>query len=316
MHPSAKLIAPTLLVLAACAHPAPVVQSNRPSGSSGSLPAPSASASRLSSGFRPSHVVVLVMENKDYGSVIGSPDAPYANGLAKRFGLSTGSYAVAHPSLPNYLALLGGSTFGITSDCTSCTVHAPNLVDQLEGAGISWKAYMEGLPSPCYQGASAGAYAKKHDPFLYFDDIAGNPARCSHVVPLTQLTTDLANGALPAFAWVTPDLCHDTHDCSLGTGDRFLAGLVPTLQRAMGPDGVLYLTWDEGVTDAGCCGSPGGGHVATIVVGSAVHAGTRLAGPFSHYSILRTIEAMWGLPPLRQAGCSCTEIMTAFFAAA
>jgi hypothetical protein len=244
------------------------------------------------------------------------PHAPYENGLAKRFGLSTGSYALAHPSLPNYLALLGGSTFGITSDCTSCTVDAPNLVDQLEGAGISWKAYMEGLPSPCYQGPSAGAYAKKHDPFLYFDDIARNAARCSHVVPLTQLTADLASDHLPAFTWITPDLCHDTHDCGVATGDGFLAGLVPKLQRAMGPDGVLFLTWDEGSTDAGCCGSPGGGHVATIVVASAVRAGTRLAGPFSHYSILRTIEAMWGLPPLRQAGCSCTEIMTAFFAAA
>ncbi len=256
------------------------------------------------------------MENKEYGSVIGSSDAPYENGLAKRFGLSTGSYAVAHPSLPNYLALLGGSTFGITSDCTSCTVHARNLIDQLDGAGISWKAYMEGLPSPCYQGPSAGDYAKKHDPFLYFDDIAGDGDRCSHVVPLTQLTVDLARGALPRFAWITPDLCHDTHDCGVATGDRFLAGLVPSLQRAMGPDGLVFLTWDEGVTDAGCCGSPGGGHIATIVVGSAVRAGARLAGPFSHYSILRTIEAVWGLPPLRQAGCSCTQIMTAFFAAA
>ena len=255
------------------------------------------------------------MENKEYGSVIGNPDAPYVNGLAKQFGLSTGSYAVAHPSLPNYLALIGGSTFGITSDCTSCTVDASNLVDQLEEAGISWNAYMEDLPSPCYQGPSAGSYAKKHDPFLYFDDIAGSAARCSHVVPLTQLTTDLASDALPMFAWITPDLCHDTHDCGVATGDGFLAGLVPKLQHAMGPDGVLYLTWDEGSTDAGCCGSPGGGHVATIVVGSAVRAGTRLAGPFSHYSILRTIETMWGLPPLRQAGCPCTEVMTGFFAA-
>jgi hypothetical protein len=256
------------------------------------------------------------MENKDYGSVIGNPDAPFENGLANRYGLSTGSYAVAHPSLPNYLALLGGSTFGITSDCTSCTVDAPNLVDQLEGAGISWKAYMEGLPSPCYQGPSSGEYAKKHDPFLYFVDVAGNATRCSHVVALTQLTVDLAGGPLPRFVWITPDLCHDTHDCGVASGDRFLSGLVPTLQRAMGPDGLLFLTWDEGSTDAGCCGSPGGGHIAAIVVGSAVRAGTRLAGPFSHYSILRTIEAVWGMPPLRQAGCSCTEIMTAFFAAA
>jgi phosphatidylinositol-3-phosphatase len=256
------------------------------------------------------------MENKEYGSVIGNPEAPYVNGLARRFGLSTGSYAVAHPSLPNYLAFLGGSTFGITTDCTSCAVSAPNLVDQLERAGISWKAYMEGLPSPCYRGPSAGEYAKKHDPFLYFDDIAGNATRCSRVVPFTRLTDDLASGALPAFAWVTPDLCHDMHDCGVATGDAFLAGLVPKLQRAMGPGGVLFLTWDEGATDAGCCGSPGGGHVATIVVGSAVRAGTRLAGPFSHYSILRTIESVWGLPPLLQAGCSCTELMTAFFAAA
>ena len=256
------------------------------------------------------------MENKEYGSVIGNPDAPYVNGLVRRYGLATAYFAVSHPSLPNYLALVGGSTFGISSDCADCHVAATNLVDQLERAGISWKAYMEGVPGRCFTGASFGTYAKKHDPFMYFDDIATDPARCANVVPLTQLSVDLAAGALPQFVWITPDLCHDMHDCSVTTGDRFLSGLVPPLIRAIGPTGAMFLTWDEGSSGAGCCGVQAGGHVAAIVAGGGVAPGFRLATPFSHYSLLRTIEALWGLPPLRQAGCTCSQLMTAFFAAA
>src|SRR3954462_4674897 len=93
-----------------------------------------------------SHVVMIVMENKEYDDVIGSPDAPYINRLARRYGLATASYAIRHPSLPNYLALTGGSTFGIDSDCTDCHVSGRNIADQLEDAHRSWGGFMEGLP--------------------------------------------------------------------------------------------------------------------------------------------------------------------------
>jgi len=110
-------------------------------------------------------------------------------------------------------ALLAGDPLGIESDCTECQAHGATVVDQLEHARIGWRAYMEGMPAPCYAGASAGGYAKKHDPFMYFSQIASNPARCGRVVPLTALTGDLRGGALPAFAWITPNLCDDGHDC-------------------------------------------------------------------------------------------------------
>src|SRR5437870_2201203 len=249
-----------------------------------------------------SRVVVVVMENKDYGAVIGSRDAPYVTGLARRYALATGYFGVAHPSLPNYLALLGGSTFGITSDCTGCRVSAPNLVDELERRGISWRAYMEGMPSACFTGGSAGRYAKKHNPFVYFEDVVGSPARCAQVVPLTRLAGDLRARRLPRFVWITPDLCHDMHDCDVATGDRFLAGLLPHLLRALGPRGVLFLTWDEGVGDAGCCGKPGGGRIPTIVAGPAARRGVRAGVPLDHYSLLRTVEDGLGLRRLGASG--------------
>jgi phosphatidylinositol-3-phosphatase len=107
-------------------------------------------------GGTPRHVAVIVMENKEYGEVIGSAAAPFINGLARRYALARGMLAATHPPLPTYLALTGGSTFGITSDSTACSVAATSIVDQLESAHVSWKAYMEDLPHPCFTGASAG----------------------------------------------------------------------------------------------------------------------------------------------------------------
>jgi phosphatidylinositol-3-phosphatase len=242
-----------------------------------------------------SHVVTIVMENKEFGDVIGSRDAPYINRLAKRYGLAAASYGVRHPSLPDYLALTSGSTHGIESDCTDCHVAARNIVDQLEKAKLSWKAYMEDLPRPCFGGAGAGRYAKKHDPFMYYDDVAQDRVRCRRVVPLTRLGRDLRRGRLPTYAFISPDLCNDTHDCSVATGDRFLAQLVPTLLHAVGPEGYVVLTWDEGTSNAGCCGGSAGGRIPTIVAGRLVRRGARLRAPLDHYGVLRTTEDTLGL---------------------
>jgi phosphatidylinositol-3-phosphatase len=246
------------------------------------------------------------MENEEYGDIIGSSSTPYINGLARRDSLARAMYAVSHPSLPNYLALTGGSTFGISSDCTDCNVGATSLADQLAHAGISWKAYMEGLPSRCFTGAGAGEYAKKHDPFIYYTRVAHDPAQCARIVPLDQLARDERSGTLPTFIWITPNLCHDMHDCSPATGDRFLSGLVPPLLRALGRNGLLFVTWDEGTSSAGCCRRASGGHVATIVAGGLARAGGRMRSPADHYSVLQTIEDLLGLPRLRGAACACT----------
>src|SRR5690349_18944918 len=212
------------------------------------LPAPSALPRSAVS-----HVVVIVMENEEAGDVLGSSAAPYLNALARLYAVATNSYAIRHPSLPNYLALTSGSTHGIASDCTDCHVGGRNIVDQLEAAHLSWKGYMEDLPRPCSTVAGAGRYAKKHDPFMYYDDIVRSPARCHRVVGFDALGNDLRRGRLPALSFITPNLCHDMHDCDVATGDRFLSGLVPGLLRELGPHGLLVLTWDEGSSDAGCC---------------------------------------------------------------
>jgi hypothetical protein len=252
------------------------------------------------------HVAVIVMENHEYGDIIGSSAAPYINGLARRYGLASQMYAISHPSLPNYLALTGGSTFGITDDCTQCSVGATSLPDQQQTKHLSWKAYMEGLPHPCFTGAGAGAYAKRHDPFAYYTRITGRPSQCNNIVSLSTLSADERAHALPRFVWISPDLCHDMHDCSVSTGDRFLSSLIPPLLQALGPRGLLILTWDEGSSDAGCCHLASGGHIATVLAGAPARAGARLNTRTDHYSVLQGIEDLFGLPRLRGAACSCT----------
>jgi hypothetical protein len=245
-----------------------------------------------------SHVVVLVMENTEYDAVIGSHSAPYVNGLTRRYGLATQSYAITHPSLPNYIALISGSTSRIQSDCTSCTASGANLADQLEAAGVSWGAYLEDVPGPCFGGASSGGYAKKHNPFAYFPDIAGRPARCKRLVGFGALARDLDSGTLPRFAWISPNLCDDGHDCSLASADRFLSRTLPAVLHELGPHGFLILTWDEGSSDRGCCGVAHGGRIATILAGPDVRRGGRESQPLDDYGVLATIERAFGLPRL------------------
>ena len=257
-------------------------------------------------GGTPARVAMIVMENHEYGDIIGSGSAPYINSLANRYGLATGMYAITHPSLPNYLALTGGGTFGISTDCTDCAVAAVSVVDQLEQAHLSWRAYIQDLPRPCFTGASAGNYAKKHDPFAYYTRVTDDRARCANIVPLARLGADERDRIMPRFTWITPNLCNDMHDCPVSTGDRFLAGLVPPLLRTLGPRGLLFLTWDEGSSDAGCCRLASGGHIVTILAGAGARAHARLATPTDHYSVLQTIEDVLGLKRLRGAACACT----------
>jgi hypothetical protein len=262
-------------------------------GSTAKPPVKPAPAARSST----SHVAVVVMENEERGSVLGSSSAPYINRLARQYGKATHSYAITHPSLPNYLALVSGSTQGVTSDCTNCQASGDNLGDQLDAKGLSWRSYLEGLPSPCFMGASAGRYARKHDPFSYWPS-----TRCGHRTSFGALDSDLRRGTLPAFALVTPDLCHDMHDCSVAEGDRFLAGLVPRLLKGIGPHGYVVLTFDEGSSGAGCCGGAArGGAIATIVTGPDVVRGRAMSAAVDHYGVLRTIEDTLGLPHLGAA---------------
>jgi len=255
------------------------------------VPLPSPLAANLPLPKRYDHIVLIIMENKPSASLLNSSNAPFINHLIKNYTLVPNYSAVANPSLPNYLALIGGSTFGVTSDCTSCYINAPNLVDSLENKGLSWKAYMESMPQPCFVG-SAGLYAQKHDPFVYFDNIRTNSTKCDKVVPLDQLSQDLNSTNTPNFIWITPNLCHDMHDCSITEGDTWLSQEVPGILNSSiftSQNSLLILTFDEG--DAS------DNRILTILIDpkKKIQVGN---GPFSHYSLLHSIENYWNLPTL------------------
>lgn len=272
--------------------------------SADNTPAPAATASAVPA-F--AHIALVVLENRSEANIIGSAAAPYLNGLAHSYTYLDNYAAVAHPSLPNYLALAGGDTFGITSDCTSCFVQARNLSDLLADAGISGKAYMEDMPRACFKG-SRGGYAQKHNPFAYFDDIRNDPQRCQSVVPYTDLATDLASGNLPGFMWITPNLCHDMHDCDVASGDRWLADNLPPLLSSPAftqQPSLLAVVWDE---DDGSSAN----RVPLILAGSSVKPGYVSHLPANHYSLLRTIEAAWGLQPLTANDAAAQPITDAF----
>lgn len=290
--------------------PTPSPTSTRPSPS----PTPSPTSTRASPSSTPpevpsfSHVFIILMENKEYGQIVGNPQAPTIQSLIQKGALLTNYFAIRHPSLPNYLAIIGGSTFNITGDCDLCHVDAPNLADQIEAAGRQWKAYNEDMPSPCF-GVSVGEFDKSHDPFLYFDDIRLKTNRCDgRVVTLDNLPTDLASPNPPDLMWIVPNLCDTMHDCDIAAGDAFLAQWIPMITRssAFQDQGVLFLTFDEGLTDRGCCGATGGGQVATIVLSPWARAGVRDGTTYTHYSLLRTVEEAWGFPYLGAAAQATT----------
>jgi len=276
------------------------------------LPATAASTSPVPA-FK--HIFVIVMENKDYGSVLGGDQAPYMSALAQQYGVATNYYGIRHPSLPNYLAMIGGDTFGVTSNCTDCFVSAPNLVDQLEAGGKSWKAYMEDMPSPCFVGDAIPLYKQKHNPFIYFDTVRTNPARCNKIVPFTQFVTDMQTNAVPNFVWITPNMCNDMHDCPVSVGDTWLKTWVPTILQspAWKDNGALFITFDEGSGTGGCCGNAAGGRIATLVISPLGRAGFSSNVQYTHYSLLRTIETAWQLPLLGRANCDCALPMADFF---
>ncbi len=242
--------------------------------------------------------MVVVLENEEASSVIGSSEAPYINSLASRYGLATQSYGWTHPSLPNYLYLIAGTTFGVTTDCTSCSVEGQTLVDQLTAKGIGWRAYMESAPGPCPTVATtASGYAKRHDPFVYVTHIVNNPSLCNNVVPYTQLAPDLTSGSAPPFLWVTPNVCNDGHDCGIATSDRWLAANLPPVMASSWyrQNGVIILTYDEGSTSAGCCAGAQGGRIVTIVVSARTPSGARMNTPVDHGGTLATIEDLYGV---------------------
>jgi len=268
------------------------------------IPSPTPTPKPLVPNFK--HIAIVMFENKEFGSVIGNPLMPNYNRLAREYTLLTQYYAVTHPSLPNYIAFIGGDTFGITSNCNDCFINAPSLPDYIEATSRTWKTYQEDMPEPCYLG-DTHLYVQKHNPFIYFNPIRLDAARCAQsVVPLTALQTDIEAGTLPNYLFIKPNLCNDSHDCKLDVSDAWLTNLLVSLVPALDATGESYLLvmlFEEGQGDHSCCGLPlkAGGRVPVVLYSPLVKNGFEDPTPYTHYSLLKTISEAWGLPYLGHA---------------
>ncbi len=308
-------------------------------------------------------VFVIMMENHGFDQVIGplvNPNntgdpkepllTPFITNLAFTQGLATFYFGVTHPSLPNYLTTIAGDFFGVQDDNDSCfatpvtstpchSFMAPTIVDQLEAKNISWEAFTESAPTLGFLGSRfpvAGTaqklYAQKHNPFVYFNNIATNPARLAKIKPfdLTAFKAELSNPKLsPRFVYIVPNQCNDQHgtggtippgsaDCStdaltLAAGDKFLANVVPaiTSSPSFTSRSAIFIVWDENDFSGqlSCCKPTptgiGGGHATGLVVtkhGKPVKS----AVPMDHYSLLATIEDGFDLPRLANAQTAAT----------
>jgi phospholipase C len=229
------------------------------------------------------HVFVIVMENKSPSQALRGT---YTASLAQQYASLTNYSAITHPSLPNYLALTSGDTWGIT-DNGYHPLPRGGIGDQLTAAGITWRAYMEGMSGDCL--SDGGNYAVKHNPFAYYG------GRCpSNVVSFDRLQSDLASNT-PQFVWISPDLCNDTHDCPIQTGDSWLSSTVPQIlsSTAWKQNGVLFIVWDE---DDGSQSNA----VAALVIAPKMKAHSSAAA-YDHYSLLATIEDRLGVSRLGNA---------------
>lgn len=273
------------------------------------------------------HVFIIMMENTGIEALLGNANAPWINQEIQSAGVAGNYYGVTHPSQPNYIAATSGALNGVLDD-NDITVNVPNVVDQLESHGRTWKAYMQSL-SLCAtkldHACGNQLYERKHNPFVSYQDVQSSAARMANIVDLSQLSTDLASNHVANYVWISPDQCNDMHgrggggasdpcDFSqvpslIAAGDSFLNTTVNQIMasRAWKDDSVIYITWDESDftgtgfqgfdDDRGCCDSTagqGGGHVLTLVI-SRDHDAHANFTPYNHYSLLATVEDNWHL---------------------
>jgi acid phosphatase len=287
-----------LLTLAGCGSPAPApspapsahspAAASGPPGTASASPGGTAGGQAASLPALPAHTVIVMMENHGYSQVIGSPQAPYLNGLARQGALFTGSRAITHPSEPNYLALFSGSTQGVSDDSCPHQFSGPSLGSELIAAGRTFAGYSEGLPAVGSGVCESGGYARKHVPWINFSSVPTADSK-----PWTSFPAGNFAG-LPTVSFVIPNLCDDMHDCPVATGDAWVrAHLSGYASWAMTHHSLLIVTWDENDD------SPGN-LIPTILAGQPVRPG-RYGQPITHYSVLRTLEALYRLPLLGHA---------------
>ena len=268
---------------------------------------------------------VIMMENTGFDTLIGNPNAPFTNFLATTSGFARSYFGVTHPSQPNYIAGTSGSTNGVPND-NDITIDVPNIVDQLESHGKSWKGYMQSFSlcaTPLDHACGNQLYERKHNPFVSYLDVQSSAARLAKIVDFSQFATDLANDTVPNYSWISPDQCHDMHGrgatpadpCDFSqipaliqTGDSFLAQTVGAIMasRAWREKSLIFIVWDEsdftgtgpfGFGDtSGCCDSnPGGGHVVGLVISNSLPSPRTSNTSYNHFSMLATIQDVFHL---------------------
>jgi phospholipase C len=245
--------------------------------------------------------MLVVLENADYDTARAQP---FLARLAREGALLRQSFAVAHPSQPNYLALTAGTTHGVDSN-TPVTLDIPHVGDLLEVEGRAWKVYAEGYPGQCFLGPRSGAYVRRHVPFLSFKSVQGHPARCARIVDATELAADIRDGTLPDYALYVPDVRHDGHDTGVRAADEWLSETFGPLLRdpRLTESMVFMVTFDEGRR-----GWWGRNRVYTVVYGDRVIPGSVSDTRYDHYSLLRTIEELLGLGTLGQEDAKASPI--------
>jgi acid phosphatase len=248
------------------------------------------------------HVFLVVLENHSFSEVIGSSSMPYLNSLASQNSLATNYFGNVHPSIGNYFMLTTGQIIAV-DDAFDGVVPDDNLARAFAGAGKTWKAYMQSIPSQGYIGSDVLPYVKHHNPFAFFTDVAGADgqhatAAAQNIVPFTQLAADMAANALPNFGFVAPDFNHDAHQCPDGsdtcpdsqrltTADMWLqTNIDPLIKSPAFANGVLVVLFDEGdFSDL----ANGGGQVAVVLAGSHVKTGFRSTTFYQHQNLLRLV---------------------------
>jgi acid phosphatase len=287
------------------------------------------------------HVMLIVEENQEYSSIIGSSNAPYINKLAKAYATATNWYAVQHNSPHDYLELFSGSDHGLGT--IRPPYSATTLVDELHTAGIPWKGYMQSMPSTCFNGTPPpnGLYDPIHNPFRYFSKYTTNSGGwCSSTnlgsegvltYPATGTLVATLDGAKPPdFVWITPNDCDNMHgDTSTGSGcassthgqlvkagDNWLSTNVAAVIQSkwFSQNGIIIITWDEGTTSAGCCKlSAPGGHISTIVVTTNNAGLGSFTGTGDHYGTLAAIEKAYGVSLLLNSANAINGNLTGAF---
>jgi hypothetical protein len=243
-------------------------------------------------------VLVIVFENTEYANALKQP---FLNSLTKEGALLTNFRAPIHPSQGNYLAMIAGSTFNITHD-RNIQLKERHIGDLLEEANKDWKIYAEGYPGNCFLKATSGEYARKHVPFLSFENVQKNPARCAKVVEGKEFFNDFQNDKLKDFSMYIPDLKNDGHDTGISFGDKWFKKTFDSILHSpkLPKNLLIVITFDEGITVKN--------HIYTLLFGANVAPGSQSSKENNFYTLLRTYEDGLGLGSLNKNDVSAQII--------